>query len=417
MKFKIRWNLTLVLLTYASSFYGQKSINLSFLHEGKQIYGTLQTPKDTGRFTTIIICPGSGANDRNGTLPMYGANVQCLYPALEGDTLRPYKQLAQKLVDSGFAVFRYDKIEYTYPSNLGTVTFKKLWLPFESAIEFLKTRDEVDPTKFVLIGHSEGSSLIPYVALRHPEVKGLISLAGARTPFDSILAFQLRDFARRCNGDTLSANAQSSQILQYYDLVRSGQLTGNSPALFGVSPDVWKQYLDVIDSVSFHYNSCFQKKLFIGLSNDLNVPIAELYRFKNEVTAADFWQLDGLIHYMNPNSDPNVSEQLGDTIVHWLRNRSLSIHTHSDSKHRYEINIYPNPMTEEQSFLQIHTSAPEIIDVQVIDAAGRSIHASISPRSIVGQYTLTFLEPLQSGVYGFKLDFKTGVQVLRFIVN
>ncbi|MBL7836667.1 MAG: hypothetical protein JNM67_04060, partial [Bacteroidetes bacterium] len=294
MKFKIRWNLTLVLLTYASSFYGQKSINLSFLHEGKQIYGTLQTPKDTGRFTTIIICPGSGANDRNGTLPMYGANVQCLYPALEGDTLRPYKQLAQKLVDSGFAVFRYDKIEYTYPSNLGTVTFKKLWLPFESAIEFLKTRDEVDPTKFVLIGHSEGSSLIPYVALRHPEVKGLISLAGARTPFDSILAFQLRDFARRCNGDTLSANAQSSQILQYYDLVRSGQLTGNSPALFGVSPDVWKQYLDVIDSVSFHYNSCFQKKLFIGLSNDLNVPIAELYRFKNEVIAADFWQLDGL---------------------------------------------------------------------------------------------------------------------------
>jgi hypothetical protein len=77
-------------------------------------------------------------------------------------TLRPYKQLSEALVDSGFAVLRYDKLEYTYtPAQLGTITFHKLWLPVESAINYVKTRTDVDTNCITLLGHSEGSLLIP----------------------------------------------------------------------------------------------------------------------------------------------------------------------------------------------------------------------------------------------------------------
>lgn len=352
-------------LIFTQFLLGQKSYNVTFTHEGKTINGTFQTPKDSGRFVTIIICPGSGANDRNGTIHMIGGNVQCLYPDLLNDTLRPYKELAQKLVDSGFAVLRYDKIEYTYPSNLGTITFKKLWLPFESALEYVKTRNDVDTNKIVLLGHSEGSSLIPYVALRHPEVKGLISVAGAYTSFDTLLAFQIKDFTKKCKGDTNTANLQAAQILQYFDMVRNGTLTGATPELFGVSPDVWKDYYEVTDSMKYHYNEAFQKKLFIGLEMDLNVPPAtEFDRLKREIDKGDFWLMDGLIHYMNPLDDPKVSEKLADTIVYWLRSRSLSLN--APASNTMIFNLYPNPNSGVM-YLSSSLSGEVVIEVLTVE--------------------------------------------------
>src|SRR5690606_29101624 len=105
--------------------------------------------------------PGTGANDRNGTIPMQGGNIACLYPGLVGQTLTPYKDLSEALSDSGYAVLTYDKVEYTYP-NPSPITFRKLWLPVESAIQYLKTRADIAPG-VILMGHSEGGTLIPYL--------------------------------------------------------------------------------------------------------------------------------------------------------------------------------------------------------------------------------------------------------------
>src|SRR6478752_8335062 len=145
--------------------YSQQTYNVNFTHDGKIVNGTFTKPNGPGVFPTIIINPGSGANDRNGTIQMAGANVSCLYPALLNTTLRPYQDLSNALVAAGYAVLRYDKLEYTYSAaSLGAITFHKLWLPVESAINYVKTRPDVDVNKIVLIGHSEGSSLIPYIA-------------------------------------------------------------------------------------------------------------------------------------------------------------------------------------------------------------------------------------------------------------
>ena len=96
--------LLLLLLNYVSK--AQHSEIITFVHDGKTVHGTFTRPEGTGKFSTIIINPGSGAVDRDGTLPLTDGNSACLFPALYGDTLRVYKELSNALVDSGYAVLR-----------------------------------------------------------------------------------------------------------------------------------------------------------------------------------------------------------------------------------------------------------------------------------------------------------------------
>ncbi|HXR80520.1 MAG TPA: hypothetical protein VN763_06360, partial [Saprospiraceae bacterium] len=104
---------SLILVLGLNAVQSQQSYPITFTHDGKTVNGTFTTPDGPGKFPTIIINPGSGPNDRDGTLLLEGGNVECLYPELNGETLKPYKELAAALVDSGFAVLRYDKLEFT----------------------------------------------------------------------------------------------------------------------------------------------------------------------------------------------------------------------------------------------------------------------------------------------------------------
>ena len=335
------------LFFFALTVCGQQSSNITFVHDGKTVNGMFTTPNGTGRFPVIIINPGSGANDRNGTIPMVGANIACLYPALLGDTLYPYKQLSDALVDSGYAVLRYDKLEYTYPTTLGTITFHKLWLPVESAVNYVKTRSDVDTNQIILVGHSEGSSLIPYIAKNRTDIKALVSLAGARTPFDSLLAYQLLYITQTCNGDTASARMQGNQILAYFNTIRTNTWNSTTPPLFGVPASAWYDYVRATDSVAINYNINNLPTLFVGMGLDINVPPAELLRFQSEVTITnDFWSMPGLIHYMTPNNVPQVSEQLTDTIVYWLRHHNFTTGIGSVTHVSTSIQVYPNPFTK-----------------------------------------------------------------------
>ena len=341
--------LLLLLLPYISG--AQQSYNITFVHDSKTVYGTFTTPNGTGPFPTIIINAGSGASERDGITPLIGANAACLYPALLNDTLRPYKELADALEDSGYAVLRYDKLEYTYPTTLGTITFHKVWLPVESAIDYVKTRSDVDTNSIILIGHSEGSSLIPFIAKGRSDIKALISIAGARTPFDSILAYQLVNIAQTCGGNVAQAQSQANQNLNYFNVIRTNTWNGSTPSLFGAPASTWYDYVRATDSVATNYNLNSLPTLFLGMGLDFNVPPAELIRFQNEVTITnDFWSMPGLNHYLTPDNDPNVSKAVTDTIIYWLRQ---SVFTPKIEKNYSDVNriqTYPNPFSNELTF-------------------------------------------------------------------
>lgn len=365
--------LLLMVCLCAASVQAQQSSNITFSHDGKTVYGTFTTPAGNGPFSTVIINPGSGANDRDGTIQLIGGNVACLYPDLLNETLKTYKELAAALVDSGYAVLRYDKLEYTYPTALGTITFHKLWLPVESAINYVKTRDDVDSNKIILIGHSEGSSLIPFIAKNRNDIQALISIAGARTPFDSLLAYQLVYIAQNCGGNVPQAQSQANQILAYFDIIRKNIWNAGTPPLFGVPANVWYDYVQATDPVAVNYNLNNLPTLFVGLELDINVPPVELTRFKSEVTITDdFWSLPGLIHYMTPNDDPRISKTLTDTVIYWLRRNNLTTASRPAVQNGDFFTVTPNPF--ESSFsVNIEKSGIEKLNMVLTDISGKVI--------------------------------------------
>lgn len=351
----------------------QQSHDITFSHDGLTVYGTFTTPNGSGRFPTIIINPGSGANDRDGTIVMAGGNYACLYPELNNNTLRTYKELSNALVDSGYAVLRYDKLEYTYPSSLGQITFHKLWLPVESAINYVKTRNDVDTTQIVLIGHSEGSSLIPFIAKGRKDVKALISIAGARTPFDSILAYQIVNIAKTCGGSVSDAQEQARQILYYFSLVRKKEWDGSTPDLFGISPSVWYDYFVATDSVAANYNSCNLPVLFTGMGLDINVPPAELIRFQNDVSVThDFWSIPGTVHYMTPSNIPHISTVLTDTVLYWLRRNNIVTSVNENLSDEDGVQMYPNPCSSSLS-ISIQKQYTGEVSVMIKNILGQQV--------------------------------------------
>jgi hypothetical protein len=295
---------------------------VSFSHEGLQVSARLSLPDAPPPYRAIVLVPGSGPNDKDCTFPVVGPNTDCLFPGLMGDTLRPYKGLSDALADAGYAVLTYDKLEYSYPTTLGTITFKKLWLPAMSGIGYLRSRSDIRGNDLVLLGHSEGSTLIPYMAKGDAGISAMISLAGPRrSAYDTLLSYQILEITKTCGGDTAAAKSQGAQLMYYFSLIRSGKWNSSTPPFAGVSASVWADYIKVADSVVINYNAFEKPRLFIGLGKDMNVPIAtELTAFRNEVKGrADFYEIPDLLHYLCTPTDPAVSKVLTDTIVSWLR--------------------------------------------------------------------------------------------------
>lgn len=349
----------------------QTQIPAQFNHVDRLVRGTLSLPAGVGPHPAVVIVPGSGANDRDGTALLAGGYAPCLYPQLVGQTLRPYRDLGNALVEAGFAVLRYDKLEFSYPTNLGTITFDKLWLPANSALNWLKTRSDIDTNRLVLIGHSEGSSLIPWMALQRTDVSALISLAGARTPFDSVLARQLVDFAQQCNGNLAQAQTEASQILTYFNAVRQGPPPPTTPPLFGVPAAVWRTYTQVTDSVAQRYNAAAKPSLFIGLGADVNVPPSELVRFQNEVNITNqFWLLPGINHFLSTNSQAAFVPVIADTIVHWLRQQGLANVRNEQMAAAWR--LYPNPAVEAVT-VQAPTALTQPMAWKLIDLQGKTV--------------------------------------------
>jgi hypothetical protein len=373
----------------------QQNYNINFIHDGKTVYGTFKVPAGNKRFKTIIINAGSGANDRYGTLPMVGANVACLYPGLLNDTLKPYDELSDALRNAGYAVLIYDKLEFTYPTSLGTITFHKLWLPVESAIGYVKTRVDVDTNNIILLGHSEGSSLIPFIAKKRKDVKALISVAGPRTPFDSLLAYQIVYMTQTCGGDVSQAQAQAKQILDYFHLIRTNAWNSSTPALFGAPAKAWYDYVKANDPVADNYDTCHLPTLFLGFDKDINVPPAELQRFKSEVSITnDFWHIPSLIHYMTTNSNKHIARVVPDTIIYWLRNNGLQSDVNTPGTLQRSVKVQPNPFVSGFSVLLDH-SYPGDIRAKLCDMTGREL-MSAEPDN----YQISFdTHEMQTGVY------------------
>jgi pimeloyl-ACP methyl ester carboxylesterase len=109
-----------------------------------------------GPFPSVLLVAGSGAIDMNVTI---------------SPDVKPFWQIAQYLSERGFVVLRYDKRGVGSNGTIidtnvwGNVTFDSLKNDAAKALNILIEQPEVDPDKITLIGHSEGTMIIPRLVI------------------------------------------------------------------------------------------------------------------------------------------------------------------------------------------------------------------------------------------------------------
>jgi dienelactone hydrolase len=142
--------------------------------------GTLLLPKANSakqRYPAVVMVHGSGPQDRDETV---------------GGT-RVFRDLADGLADRGIASLRYEKRSMVRSQDFtGAYTVDdETTDDAVAAIAFLHTQPEIDPTRIFVIGHSQGAMMAPRIALKSPELAGLVLMAAPARPLEDVLLDQV----------------------------------------------------------------------------------------------------------------------------------------------------------------------------------------------------------------------------------
>lgn len=106
--------------------------------------GTLTLPRTPGPHPAIVLFSGSGAQDRDESLRPVAA-------------IKPFALLADALTRAGVAVLRYDdRGTAKSTGDYSTARLADLTADARAALDYLRSRPEIDPARTGVLGHSEG---------------------------------------------------------------------------------------------------------------------------------------------------------------------------------------------------------------------------------------------------------------------
>lgn len=135
----------------------EKHEDVRFSSGDIQLSGTLIGPATRGKHAAIILVHGSGAENREYTLPF-----------------------ARFLIRHGVAVLGYDKRGVGGSTgDWNTASFDDLAGDVVAAFEYLKTRADIDSAQIGLLGISQAGWIMPFAAVRAKGIAFLISISGA----------------------------------------------------------------------------------------------------------------------------------------------------------------------------------------------------------------------------------------------
>ena len=142
---------------------------------GVKLAGTLTLPQGKGPFAAVVMITGSGAQDRDETI--FGH--------------KPFAVIADRLTRDGVAVLRMDDRGFAKSTGtFATATDDDFAVDTAADVAFLRTRQDIDPKRIGLIGHSEGGLVAPKVAAKDPKIAFVVLMAGPGVPLAEVLRAQ-----------------------------------------------------------------------------------------------------------------------------------------------------------------------------------------------------------------------------------
>jgi pimeloyl-ACP methyl ester carboxylesterase len=134
------------------------------------------------------------------------------------------RQLAVALSEAGIASLRYDKRGVGSSEGDETLASRSDLLDdARAAIAALRAQPEIDPSRVILIGHSEGAYLAPILAVDDPTIAGVILLSGAARPLSDITLWQVQTLLAQGGADEAAVDAALEQQTAYIDFVKSSK--------------------------------------------------------------------------------------------------------------------------------------------------------------------------------------------------
>ena len=187
--------------------YPYHSEDISFPNEkaGITLAGTLTLPTKEGVYPVVILISGSGPQNRNEELMGH----------------KPFLVLSDYLTKNGIAVLRYDdRGTAMSKGDFKAATSADFATDVEAAIDYLKTRKEIDKKKIGLIGHSEGGLIAPMVAKKSKDVAYIVLLAGTGIPGDQLLLLQQKLIGKASGISDADLQKNESTNRNIFDIVK-----------------------------------------------------------------------------------------------------------------------------------------------------------------------------------------------------
>ncbi len=161
-----------------------------------RLVGTLTWPRNALKpLAAAVLVSGSGPQDRDST--MFGH--------------QPFLVLADDLTQRGFAVLRLDDRGVGKSTGQpGAATLEQLAQDTALAIDYLRSRKEVNPKEIGIIGHSEGGYIAPMAAVMN-DAAFVVLLAAPGVPGDELLYAQ-GEAALNAAGAAKNVHERQSQL-------------------------------------------------------------------------------------------------------------------------------------------------------------------------------------------------------------
>jgi uncharacterized protein len=138
---------------------------------------TLTIPEGSiEKYPLVVMVHGSGPTDRDSNAKGMPMNI--------------FKELSEAVAAEGFASIRYDKRGIgASKGDYYETGVQDLIDDAQAVLEFAKKHPNIDRENVILLGHSEGSILAPFVNEKVP-VDGIILLAGTAEPLADTMTWQ-----------------------------------------------------------------------------------------------------------------------------------------------------------------------------------------------------------------------------------
>eukprot|EP00563_Minutocellus_polymorphus_P019065 CAMPEP_0197716134 /NCGR_PEP_ID=MMETSP1434-20131217/1127_1 /TAXON_ID=265543 /ORGANISM="Minutocellus polymorphus, Strain CCMP3303" /LENGTH=415 /DNA_ID=CAMNT_0043300449 /DNA_START=533 /DNA_END=1780 /DNA_ORIENTATION=- len=290
------------ILLFAEVANSAKTIDVSFpSFDNFVLEGTFYLPLDSSGADSppaknpgVVLIHGSGPQSRDANL---NSQVGITFPFI----IPAFVEIATELQQLGIAVLTYDKRScgtfnnchnnsYPIPMPEDFDSIDVFLSDAQAALEYLQSREEVDSSRIVPIGHSQAGSYVPILLRDGPDgVVGGVVLEGPFHPVDQLIAYQL-NYTLELVEDLYGMNAtEAMQVPQVAGLVEFAEGVAairdgtSDEAVGGASSSFWRSWFQLSDEAQSAAAVVEQPLFVLNGELDTNVPVKEAYAWEEHL--------------------------------------------------------------------------------------------------------------------------------------